>query len=142
MYLRRGQFPQDIFTLRSTFFQGRRPKSVNMYWRRFAVSEIPINDPTNFDHWLLERWREKDQLLEGYLQTGRFPANDGEDEAPNGTISSKGAEGEGYIETEIRAKHWFEFLRIYIPMTALYLIIRLVGQLWYLLLVTIGIRSK
>jgi len=113
-----------------------------MYWRRFAVSEIPINDPTKFDEWLLERWREKDQLLEGYLQTGSFPANDGEDEAPNGAISSKGVESKDYIETEIRAKHWFEFLRIYVPMTALYLIIRLVGQFWYLLLVTMGIRSK
>jgi lysocardiolipin and lysophospholipid acyltransferase len=141
MYLRRGQFPEDIFTLRSIFFQGRRPKSVNMYWRRFAVSEIPINDPKAFDEWLLERWREKDRLLEGYLQTGRFPANDGEDEAPNGTIFKK-AECEGYIETEIRTKSPFEFLRIYVPMTALYLIIRLISQFWYLLLVTIGIRSK
>ena len=141
MYLRHSQFPQDIFTLRSTFFQGRRPKSVNMYWRRFAVSEIPINDPKSFAHWLLERWREKDQLLEGYLQTGSFPAND-EDKALKGAIFSKWSEGEGYIETEIRVKHPFEFLRIYVPMTALYLIIRLVGQFWYLLLVTIGIRSK
>jgi len=112
-----------------------------MYWRRFAVSEIPINDSKAFDQWLLERWREKDQLLEGYLQTGNFPANY-KDKVPNGALFSKGLEGEGYIETEIRVKHPFEFLRMYVPMTALYLIIRLVGQFWYLLLVTIGIRSK
>jgi hypothetical protein len=142
MYLRRGQFSQDIFTIRSIFFQGRRPKSVNMYWRRFAVSEIPINDPEMFDEWLLERWREKDRLLEGYLQTGRFPANDREDEAPNGAISSQKVEGKGYIETEIKAKTPLEFLRIYVPTTALYLIIRLIGKFWYFLLVTTGIRSK
>ena len=113
-----------------------------MYWRRFAVSEIPINDPQAFDEWLLERWREKDRLLEGYLQTGRFPANDGEGEAPNGALFSKTARDEGYIETEIRAKTPFEFLQIYVPMAALYLIIRLIGQFWHLLLVTVGIRSK
>jgi hypothetical protein len=112
-----------------------------MYWRRFAVSEIPINDSKAFDQWLLKRWQEKDQLLEGYLQTGRFPAND-EHKSSNGAISSKGVECEGYIETEIRAKHIFEFLQIYVPIIALYLIIRVVGQFWHLLLVTIGIHSK
>lgn len=139
---RRGQFPQDIFTLRSIFFQGRRPKSVNMYWRRFAVSEIPINDPKVFDEWLLERWREKDRLLEGYLQKGRFPAHDGEDETSNGAISSQKVDGKGYIETEIKAKNPLEFLRIYVPTAALYFIIRLVVQFWNFLLVIIGIRSK
>ena len=113
-----------------------------MYWRRFAVSEIPIDDDKKFDEWLLERWREKDRLLEGYLQTGRFPANDGDDEVSNGVVSSKTVEGEGYIETEIRAKSALELLRIYVPTTALYLIIRLMGQFWYFLLVTVGIRSK
>ncbi|KAF8533795.1 hypothetical protein BDD12DRAFT_863490, partial [Trichophaea hybrida] len=32
------------FTLYSTFFQGRPPKSVNMHWRRFAVKDIPLTD--------------------------------------------------------------------------------------------------
>lgn len=113
-----------------------------MYWRRFAVSEIPIDDPDQFDKWLLERWREKDRLLEGYLQTGRFPAHGGEGEAPNGAISSQKVDGEGYIETEIKAKHLLEFLQICVPMAALYLIIRLTGQICHFLLVTIGIRSK
>lgn len=75
-FQRRGEYGQDIFSLRSMYFQGRRPKSVNMYWRRFKVSEIPMDDAKAFEIWLRDRWTEKDDLIELFVQQGRFPAND------------------------------------------------------------------
>jgi len=43
-----------------------------MYWRRFAMSSIPLTDAKEFEQWLLDRWREKDSLLEQWYDTGRF----------------------------------------------------------------------
>ncbi|KAK5018373.1 acyltransferase-domain-containing protein [Cryomyces antarcticus] len=129
-----GQFGQDIFTLRSTYFQGRPPKSVNMYWRRFWVGDIPVGDKDAFDKWLLERWREKDELLEQYVQTGRFPADEGSDSLiTNGNgAAGKGAAaaGSGYIETEVRPRQPLEFLQIFSPVAATVLLINVIWKLW------------
>ncbi|KAI0381250.1 acyltransferase-domain-containing protein [Hypomontagnella monticulosa] len=96
----RGGFGEDYFTLSSTYFQGRPPKSVNFYWRRFAVADIPLDNQEVFDKWLQERWYEKDALLEQYVSTGRFPAN--------------GAGIKGHIETEVRTQYWWEFGKIFV----------------------------
>ncbi|TKX21723.1 acyltransferase-like protein 3 [Elsinoe australis] len=72
----KGQFGQDIFTLRSSLFEGRPPKSVNMYWRRFRISDIPIDDTEKFSQWLRQRWIEKDFLLEHFQRHGTFPEGD------------------------------------------------------------------
>ena len=69
----RGKFGEDFFGLSSTYFQGQSPKSVNFYWRRFRVSDMPLENAEEFGRWLLERWYEKDALMEEYLTTGRFP---------------------------------------------------------------------
>ncbi|KAK7912172.1 acyltransferase [Apiospora marii] len=95
----RGGFGEEYFTLSSTFFQGRGPKSVNLYWRRFALADMPLHDQAEFDVWLRERWYEKDALLEQYVTTGRFPAN--------------GAGLKGHIETEVRTQYWWEFIKIF-----------------------------
>ena len=84
---------------------------MNMFWRRFAVSKIPLDNPKAFEHWLRNRWIEKDRLIEYYYLTGRFPADAGVDKAPNG----KTRRGAGYIETEIKAFHWYEFLQVFAP---------------------------
>ncbi|MCJ1249316.1 hypothetical protein MMC30_006539 [Trapelia coarctata] len=107
----RGQYAQDIFTIQSAYFQSKPPKSVNMYWRRFAVSSIPLNDPKAFELWLRARWMEKDALIDMYLRTGRFPADQGVDKTADGTTRR----GAGYIETEIKAFHWYEFLQVFAP---------------------------
>ena len=107
----RGEFAQDIFTVGASYFGGRPPKSVNMYWRRFRLSSIPLDDPKTFELWLRSRWVEKDNFIEGYLRTGRFPADRG---------SSKNSKGEtirgaGHIEAEIKPKYWYEFLQVFAP---------------------------
>lgn len=121
----RGEFGQDIYTLKATYFEGRAPRSVNMYWRRFAVSTIPVDDPKAFDAWLMERWREKDQLIEQYVRTGRFPANG--TEASNGKQNGKQNGGHiemrssrlDFLETEVRSASRFEFL---LTFTALFVL--------------------
>ncbi|KAI9679086.1 MAG: hypothetical protein M1829_001756 [Trizodia sp. TS-e1964] len=131
----RGEYGQDIFTLRSTYFQGRPPKSVNMYWRRFAISSIPLDDIKAFEQWLLARWREKDELLEMYVQNGRFPADDGID-ASSGDGDGMGRievnsvkRGAGYIETEVKA-NWWEVSRIFVVLASFALLAIIMSRIW------------
>lgn len=121
-----GQFGQDYFTLFSTFFEGRPPKSVNMHFRRFKISEIPFHDTKQFDLWLRERWVEKDDLMEYYYQNGSFPEEeeisgqltDGVSEngglrkrIVNGSSKSK-SDWQGPIETEVKVKSAWEVFSV------------------------------
>jgi Acyltransferase C-terminus len=115
----RGQYAQDIFTVRTAYLEGKPPKSVNMYWRRFALSSIPIDDPVAFEVWLRARWMEKDGLIEAYYRHGRFPADRGAHKESNGKI----VRGAGHIETEIKSNYWYEFLQIFAPVGVLALVL-------------------
>ena len=68
-----------------------------MYWRRIAISSIPFNDPEVFDTWLVKQWRIKDELLEGYVENGNFPAD----------------QETGFIEAEVKLGHWLEIGQIF-----------------------------
>lgn len=141
-----GEYGQDIYTLRSTFFQGRVPPSVNLYWRRFAVSSIPVSNAAAFEQWIRDRWIEKDRLLEQFSQTGRFPADDGDDyvargalktvEAAPGMETKEGKEvklgpgGYRYLESEVRNKYTGEWLIPVAPLFAYYAVGWVVYQLW------------
>jgi lysocardiolipin and lysophospholipid acyltransferase len=115
---RKGKYAPDYFTLRSTYFQGRPPKSVNMYWRRFAVADIPVGDTAAFDDWILKRWKEKDELLETFYNTGRFPSDE--------TASKES----GYIETEVKLKTPLEILAIFAPLGAFAMVANVFAKLW------------
>lgn len=108
-----GGYGQDIFTLRSVYFQGRPPKSVNMHWRRFAIKDIPIDDKDAMHDWIMQRWREKDDLIEAFLQNGKFPA-DVEAVDIAGAPKEK-AFRSAYINTEVRPRSPFEFLAMFVP---------------------------
>ncbi|KAI4213834.1 MAG: hypothetical protein LQ351_003528 [Letrouitia transgressa] len=116
-----GQYASEIFTIQAAYFGGTPPKSVNMYWRRFDVSTIPVDNDKAFDNWLRARWIEKDQLLQYYQKIGRFPADKGVSKLPNGRI----LRGAGYIETEIKPNRWYEYLQIFAPVGLLALILYL-----------------
>ena len=106
-----------MFTLRSSFFQGRPPKSVNMFWRRIPVSSIPIDDPKAFEAWIHGQWEIKEALLEGYAQNGRFPADDGQhpEKGPEEVGAKvKVVKGPGFIETRVRLIHWYELGLIFV----------------------------
>lgn len=90
-----------------------------MYWRRFPISSIPLDNSKAFDLWLRARWTEKDNLIEGYLRTGRFPADKGLDKAPDGRTRR----GAGYILTEIKPNNWYEFLQVFAPIGMLVLVL-------------------
>ncbi|PYH94949.1 acyltransferase [Aspergillus ellipticus CBS 707.79] len=110
----KGSLPDKYFTLRSTYLQGRPPTSVNMHWRRFAVSEIPLEDQDEFDSWLRGRWTEKDQLLDEYYEAGRFPSElAGSIDVGLGSEERRAAAAAGYAETHVRLGHWVEIGRIF-----------------------------
>lgn len=115
----RGQYAQDIFTLKAGYLEGRPPKSVSMYWRRFAVKDIPLHSEKAFDLWLIARWREKDLLMEHYLQFGKFPA----DNRATRYKSGKVLRGCGHMEVPIQASRWYEFLQIFAPMGILAMVL-------------------
>ncbi|KYK57147.1 1-acylglycerol-3-phosphate acyltransferase [Drechmeria coniospora] len=105
----RGKYGEEIFGLASTYFQGRPPKSVNFYWRRFRMADIPLDDQKKFDAWLREEWYKKDQLMEKYLTTERFPAMAGAKQP--------------FIETTVRTKYPWEILQVFT-------VVGICGLLW------------
>ncbi|KAI9823800.1 MAG: hypothetical protein M1826_007621 [Phylliscum demangeonii] len=113
-----GEYGQDIFTLRTSFIEGMPPKSVNMYWRRFRVSSIPLDDAKDFERWLHDRWVEKDRLLERYMQTGCFPpiaeADDPLELAGVEQKSPVDRPGARYIETAVQQASRWEFCQIFL----------------------------
>jgi hypothetical protein len=54
---------------------------------------------------------EKDALIDYFHRNGRFPADTGVDK----TSAGKTRRGAGYIETEVKAFHWYEFLQVFAP---------------------------
>lgn len=133
-----GEYGQDIFSLRSSYFEGRPPKWVNMHWRRFRIADIPTHDEKVFSDWLLARWREKDDLLQYFVENQRFPADDGETPNVNGGKHLKGA---GWIETDVRPKKWFEFIHVFIPTAALALVVNVIVKFTGMVLRILRIRS-
>jgi hypothetical protein len=121
-----GQFGQDIFTLRASFFEGRPPKSVNMHWRRFHMDTIPIQNTKAFEVWLRNRWREKDYMLEYFNRHGRFPAEnfwkehlDMSDKSSQGSQSLRSVPKPAVqIETEVKSGNWNEFVKIFAPISS------------------------
>lgn len=109
-----------------------------MHFRRFAIASIPISDPPEFEAWIRQRWLEKDDLLEYYMQNGRFPEDDdktnglpiesgekievkqrikvGGKERIISTMGGSSATGNwgGPIETEVKLKAWWEALDIFV----------------------------
>lgn len=117
----RGKFGEVIFTLGGTYIRGQPPKSVNFYWRRFRLDDIPLSNLEEFDVWLRERWYEKDALMEQYITTGRFPPSPAE-------VLTKGQEA--FLETEVRTRYPFEFLQIFTILGAFGLMVNLTLKVW------------
>ncbi|KAG9252992.1 acyltransferase-domain-containing protein [Emericellopsis atlantica] len=112
----RGEYGEQLFGLSSTYFQGLPPKSVNLYWRRFKVSDIPLATQAEFDIWLREEWYNKDALLEEYTTTGRFPPlQDGPTQ---------------FIETEVRTKYPWEIVNIFTVLGIVGLVTNSLKKLW------------
>jgi lysocardiolipin and lysophospholipid acyltransferase len=93
------------------------------------MSSIPLDDAKEFDAWLRDRWVEKDNLLEHYVQNGRFPADDGVDTTAANGPTAKTLKGAGHIETQVQLENALEFLQIFAPLAALAVLVRLIIKL-------------
>ena len=104
-----------------------------MYWRRFAASTIPVDDPKAFEKWLSKVWLEKEALLEYFSVNDRFPADEGshleKTDDESGTRVQKGA---GFIETEIRLGYTLELAQIFVIMAAYALVANVLAKFWAL----------
>lgn len=121
----RGEYGQDLYSLRSMYFQGRPPPSVNMYWRRFTVADMPLDDHEKFELWLRERWHEKDLLLEHFVEHGSFPT----DKAAVNGASNGAAKGEA-VETEVKLGNWYEVFNIFVMLATFALIANMLARVW------------
>lgn len=128
--VKRGEYGQDFYTLRSMFFQGQPPPSVNMYWRRFHVDQIPLDNIEVFNLWLRERWLEKDALVEHFLTQGRFPAK-----TVTTTSKASSLSQEEFIETKAKTTYWWEVCYIYIILVSFIFLFNLLAQYWDVALV-------
>ena len=116
---------RSTFPCPGIFFGGQAPKSVNLYWRRFRMADIPLNDQEKFDKWLRDVWYEKDKLLEEYYTTGRFPPSENDKK--------------GYIETEVKARSLLELLQIFVVVGVVAYLYTGVKRIWAnLLFVLLG----
>jgi hypothetical protein len=96
-----------------------------MYWRKFDIKDIPLDNANKFDLWMRERWTEKDALMEQYLTTGRFPGN-----PIAGAVN--GAVKEDHIETEVKLAHWWEVGNIFVVLGGVALVFNILARLWEL----------
>ncbi|KAF1797084.1 hypothetical protein FB192DRAFT_1291526 [Mucor lusitanicus] len=70
-----NDIPEQVYTIQSVFFFNFYPKQVHVYVRRFKVDSIPISNEAEFNQWNLERWKEKDDLMDYFYKHGVFPSN-------------------------------------------------------------------
>ncbi|KAG0214292.1 hypothetical protein BGX28_002400 [Mortierella sp. GBA30] len=68
-----GEIPQELYPLPGLYVNQAQPKEINMHLRRFAIKDIPTDEP-EFVEWVRTRWQEKDDLLEEFYTKGRFPS--------------------------------------------------------------------
>ena len=84
---------------------------------------MPIDDPRAFEQWVLDRWREKDDLLEYYADYGRFPpTQDVDNKVSDASGSSNVNDNRGYIITEVKLAHWLEVGKIFVVVAAVGLV--------------------
>ena len=82
----------------------------------------------------MDRWLEKEDLLEQYARNGRFPADEGHDSegepAINGNSGKKVQMGAGYIETQVKLTHWFEVGQIWVVLASAALVCNILGKIY------------
>jgi 1-acyl-sn-glycerol-3-phosphate acyltransferase len=81
--LKSTSIPFDEYPIDKVFFEGAGPDAIHIHVDRFKLSEIPglslskydpLEKPNSaFEEWLRARFLEKDQLLEEFFATGKFP---------------------------------------------------------------------
>ncbi|GAN10063.1 hypothetical protein MAM1_0317c09598 [Mucor ambiguus] len=70
-----NDIPEQVYTIQSVFFFNFYPKQVHVYIRRFKVDSIHTSNEAEFNQWNLDRWKEKDDLMDHFYKHGVFPSN-------------------------------------------------------------------
>jgi lysocardiolipin and lysophospholipid acyltransferase len=97
------------------------------------MSSIPLDDPEEFDKWLMKRWREKDALMEQYMVNGRFPSSPIYERSIIGFQSKKEkVEEAGFIETEIKQVNWWDFLQVFVVLGIFGMVANILACSWNL----------
>jgi lysocardiolipin and lysophospholipid acyltransferase len=96
-----------------------------MHWRRFRIADMPLHDDKLFADWVLARWREKDDMLQYFVENSRFPADEGVSKTEDGKI----VKGAGWIETGVRPVKSLEWVQIFVPTAALALVINVLVKM-------------
>lgn len=90
------------------------------------MSEIPLDDQKEFEAWLLARWAEKDQLLEEFFETGRFPTDlEGSISCDSTDEDQKAAAAHGYVETDVKLGHWSEVGQIFMVLAGVAVLLKI-----------------
>ena len=97
-----------------------------MYWRRFSIENIPLDDANEFEKWLKQRWEEKDQLLEYFSQNGCFPADD----------AATDEKTKGRIDTEVRLVKWYEVGQIFVVLATFALVLNVITRFFQIILLS------
>lgn len=66
---------EQEFSLQKIYLAGKSPREIRIHIRAFTINEIPFGeDPKVFEQWLIDRWMEKDALMEKLAQN-ELPKN-------------------------------------------------------------------
>ncbi|KAM0788721.1 hypothetical protein ACM66B_002814 [Microbotryomycetes sp. NB124-2] len=83
-------YAQDFYTLKTIFGLRTPPPRVHLHLRRYDIRQVPIgqirqgrtteqleqdvteDERTRFQQWTLDRWREKDEFMQSFYETGSF----------------------------------------------------------------------
>ena len=81
--LKADSIPYDEYPIDKVFFEGAGPEAIHIHVDKYKLSDIPglscsqydpLEKPSAaFEEWLRTRFLEKDQLLDQFFATGKFP---------------------------------------------------------------------
>ncbi|KAK9886976.1 hypothetical protein WA026_019233 [Henosepilachna vigintioctopunctata] len=62
----------EPMSILSVLFGHQRPFQTTVYYRLYPISEVPQSNE-ELQKWILERWVEKEKMLEDFYRSGKFP---------------------------------------------------------------------
>ncbi|KAI8869481.1 acyltransferase-domain-containing protein, partial [Ramicandelaber brevisporus] len=70
--LAKGEIPHYIYTIPGYYMYSDAPDTVHFHVRKIRIDSIP-EDEEEFAKWTRKLWMDKDELLNVFYETGKFP---------------------------------------------------------------------
>lgn len=80
--------PQNPLDLVCICAASRPPCITYMYYRRYAIEDVPYHNIDSMRDWVFDRWAEKDEILREYYSTKHFPFSPKSQRLNKGSIDS------------------------------------------------------